>query len=104
MPDNKPKQQIQVEVDPNLTKTTYSNLVVVSHSRNEFVLDFAATLPGLPKAQVGNRVIMTPEHTKRLLNALFDNISKYEARFGVIETEAGPSMPFNLPPVGGQPS
>ena len=83
--NGKPQQnQLSIELTPQ-TKVSYSNLAIISHSRSEFVMDFATTLPGLPKAQVGDRIIMTPEHCKRLMNALFDNISKYEAQFGVID-------------------
>ena len=81
--------QLGIELTP-ATKVSYSNLAIISHSRSEFVLDFATTLPGLPKAQVGDRIIMTPEHAKRLMNALFDNMSKYEAQFGVIDLSGGP--------------
>ena len=91
MDNNTPKPQpgqLSIELTPQ-TKVSYSNLAIISHSRSEFVMDFAATLPGLPKAQVGDRVIMTPEHAKRLMNALFDNISKYEAQFGVIDLSSG---------------
>ena len=86
--NQKPQNQISIELSPQ-TKVSYSNLAIISHSRSEFVLDFAATLPGLPKAQVGDRIIMNPEHAKRLMNALFDNISKYEAQFGVIDLSGG---------------
>ena len=87
--NQKPQNQLSIELSPQ-TKVSYSNLAIISHSRSEFVLDFAATLPGLPKAQVGDRIIMTPEHAKRLMNALFDNMSKYEAQFGVIDLSGGP--------------
>ena len=83
MDNNNPKpqpNQLAIEINPQTTKVSYSNLAIISHSRSEFVLDFATTLPGLPKAQVGDRIIMTPEHAKRLMNALFDNMSKYEAQ------------------------
>ena len=99
MDNNNPKpqqNQLSIEINPQFTKVSYSNLAIIPHSRSEFVLDFAATLPGLPKAQVGNRIIMTPEHAKRLMNALFDNISKYEAPCGVIDTSGG-----NKPQGGG---
>ena len=111
MDNNQPKQpqnQLQLELNPQLTKTSYSNLAIISHSRSEFVIDFAATLPGLPKAVIGDRIVMTPEHTKRLMNALFDNISKYEAQFGVIDLGGDkgpqPGTTFNLGdfgPMGG---
>ena len=89
----KPQQnQLSIELNPQTTKVSYSKLAIISHSRSEFVLDFAATLPGLPKAQVGDRIIMTPEHAKRLMNALFDNMSKYEAQFGVIDLSGAPKQ------------
>ena len=89
--NGKPQQnQLSIEINPQFTKVSYSNLAIISHSRSEFVLDFATTLPGLAKAQVGDRIIMTPEHAKRLMNALFDNMSKYEAQFGVIDLSGGP--------------
>ena len=105
----KPQNQISIELNPQTTKVSYSNLAIISHSRSEFVLDFATTLPGLPKAQVSDRIIMTPEHAKRLMNALFDNISKYEAQFGVIDHSGNKNGPqgggtFNLAdfgPLGG---
>lgn len=96
MDNNTPKQpqnQLSLEINQQNTKVSYSNLAIISHSRSEFVLDFAATLPGLPKALIDNRIIMTPEHAKRLMNALFDNISKYEAQFGVIEMGGNGNAP-----------
>ena len=110
MDNNQPKQpqnQLQLELNQN-TKTAYSNLAIISHSHSEFILDFAATLPGLPKALIGDRIIMSPEHAKRLMNALFDNVSKYEAQFGVIDLNGAkgpqPGSTFNLGdfgPIGG---
>ena len=107
----KPQQnQLSIEINPQTTKVSYSNLAIISHSRSEFVLDFAATLPGLPKALVGDRIIMTPEHAKRLMNALFDNMSKYEAQFGVIDLSSGKPQTGstfdlgNFGPLGGNKS
>ena len=84
-----PQNQFPIELTP-VTKVSYSNLAIISHSRSEFVIDLASNLPGMPKALVESRTIMTPEHAKRLMNALFDNVSKYEALFGVIDTSNGP--------------
>ena len=104
----KPQNQISLEINPQITKISYSNLAIISHSRSEFVIDLASNLPGMPKALVESRTIMTPEHAKRLMNALFDNISKYEAQFGVIDLSGGkgpqPGGTFNLAdfgPLGG---
>ena len=104
--DNNEKKQIQLELKPEVAKGSYSNLAIISHSQSEFIIDFATTLPGLPKPEISNRIIMTPEHAKRLMNALFDNISKYEAQFGVIDLGGkGPQgTTFNLAdfgPLGG---
>jgi len=75
----------------------YSNLAIISHSHSEFILDFAAALPGLPGPKIQSRVMMTPEHAKRLLNALAENISKYETQFGKIEiVNNQPRGTFNL--------
>ncbi len=86
MDNNQPKNpnQINLELKPEVAKGTYSNLAIISHSHSEFIIDFATTLPGMAKPEISSRIIMTPEHAKRLMNAIFDNISKYEAQFGVI--------------------
>lgn len=83
--ENDKKQQLSIEIKPEVANGTYSNLVIVGHSRSEFVLDFATRLPAMPKAMVNSRIVMVPEHCKRLLNVLYDNIAKYEAQFGPIE-------------------
>ena len=95
----KDENQMKIEIRPEVAGGSYSNLAVISHSPSEFVLDFAIMLPGVPSAQVSNRIIMTPEHVKRLLAALSDNVSKYEAQFGTIELQNSPSnqgATFNL--------
>lgn len=105
----KPQNQINLELKPEIAKGSYSNLAIISHSRSEFIIDFATTLPGLAKPEIGNRIVMTPEHAKRLMNALFDNISKYEAQFGLIDLGGSKNGPqgggtFNLGdfgPIGG---
>ena len=79
------KKQLNFELRPEVAQGTYSNLTIISHSHSEFIIDFATMLPGQPKPEVSNRIIMTPEHTKRLLNALMDNITKYESQFGFID-------------------
>ena len=92
--DNNNSKQLQIELKPEAAQGAYSNLAIISHSKSEFIIDFATMLPGLQKAVVGNRIIMTPEHAKRLLGALQDNIQKYEGQFG--EIEFGPKGTFNL--------
>ena len=86
------KKEIGIEITKETAAGNYSNLALITHSNSEFILDFARMLPGYPKAQVVSRVIMTPEHAKRLLLALKDNISKYESQHG--ENRIFPRTPF----------
>lgn len=79
------KNQIQFNLEPEVGKGFYANLALITHSSSEFIVDFASMLPGLQKANVGSRVILAPEHAKRLLMALQDNIAKYEQQFGKIQ-------------------
>ena len=88
MDNNDNKKSLSLDLKPEIAKGTYSNLAIISHSRSEFVIDFATTLPGMPKPEVQNRIVMTPEHCKRLLNALVENIGRYEAQFGPISLGA----------------
>lgn len=82
--DNNNKKQLEIEVSPEVAQGTYANLAAITHSTSEFVLDFIQVLPGLPKANVRSRVILAPEHAKRLLMALQDNVRSYEANVGPI--------------------
>ncbi len=79
------KNQISLELKPEIARGTYSNLAIITHSHSEFIIDFAKMLPGMPKPDICDRIIMTPEHAKRLLGALMDNVSKYENNFGPID-------------------
>ena len=88
MADNRnqqPGHQFQLELKPDIASGAYSNLALISHSQSEVVVDFARILPGMPKPEVCSRVILAPEHAKRLLAALQENILKYEKEFGPIE-------------------
>ncbi len=82
------KKDLDLELAEEVAQGRYANLAVISHSRSEFVIDFAAMMPGLQKARVHSRIILTPEHAKRLLMSLQDNITKYESNVGRIEFEA----------------
>lgn len=92
------KKQLSIEIKPEIAKGSYSNLVVITHSPSEFILDFVEMLPGVQKPEVVSRVILTPEHAKRLLQALNDNIRKYESSNGTITIheapQGGTAMPF----------
>ncbi|RME79988.1 MAG: DUF3467 domain-containing protein [Caldilineae bacterium] len=82
---NKPKpQQIQIEIPGDL-RPTYANFAVINHSYNEIVIDFAHIVPGVPKARILNRMVLTPYHAKLLLQALQTNLGNYEKRFGEIK-------------------
>ena len=85
-------QPVNVEIGEKESEGIYSNFVLIAHSPSEFILDFARMLPGLPKAKVYARIVMTPQHTKLLFNALEENIRKYEDRHGKVK----------LPQAGGE--
>lgn len=89
--------QINIELPEEIAEGIYSNLAMIAHSNSEFVVDFIRLMPGVPKARVKARIIITPEHAKRLLVALKDNIDKYESTFGAIKrTEDTPKFPMNF--------
>lgn len=89
------QQNLQINISPEVASGKYANLAIIGHSATEFVLDFAAVLPGAKGAQVQSRVILAPEHAKRLLAALQDNVQKYENQFGQIKVAAAaPAMPM----------
>jgi hypothetical protein len=90
-----PEQQINIELSEEMAEGVYANLAMIAHSNTEFVIDFIRLMPGVPKAKVKSRVILTPEHAQRLLTALQDNISKYEDNFGTIRQTSEP-MPFPM--------
>jgi hypothetical protein len=85
MSDEPVSPKLQVQLDDELSQGVYSNLVLVNHAENEFVLDFAFLQPNSTRAKVRTRVISSPRHTKRLLAALQKNLERYEERFGTIE-------------------
>ncbi len=82
--EKKPENQLQIELKEDVAQGIYSNLAIISHSSSEFIMDLARILPGMPKAQVQSRVILTPEHAVRLMHLLQDNIKRYEQAFGPI--------------------
>lgn len=84
MNNENPANQLQIELSDEVAQGIYANLAVITHSSSEFIVDFIRVMPGLPKAGVKSRVILTPEHAKRLMRALEDNVRKYENSFGSI--------------------
>ncbi len=93
---NRPEKKINIELGEDVSEGIYSNLAIITHSHTEFVLDFVRLMPGVPKARVKSRIIMTPQHAKRLMKALKDNIAKFESNHGPIKDIEQPSLPMNL--------
>lgn len=86
MANEQNQHKLEFELTPEVSQGQYSNLAVIAHSSSEFVLDFASLLPGMPKAKVKSRIITTPEHAKKLMLSLQENIARYERTFGSIDT------------------
>ncbi len=82
---NQNQSQLNIELSEEIADGIYSNLAVISHSSSEFVIDYIRIMPNVPKAKVKARIVLTPEHAKRLLRALTDNVKRYEQQFGVID-------------------
>lgn len=76
---------LKIELTPEVAEGTYANLAIITHSSAEVVLDFIRVLPGVPKANVKSRIVLAPEHAKRLLFALHENVMKYEQVYGTIQ-------------------
>ncbi|MEW5846150.1 MAG: DUF3467 domain-containing protein [Bacteroidota bacterium] len=97
---------INIELSDDVAQGIYSNLAIITHSSSEFIIDFVRIMPGMPKAQVKTRVILTPDHAKRLLLALQDNMAKFEAHMGTIKLPEGnegmPPFPMNFGGKGGE--
>ncbi len=102
MADPLKEQKINIELPEDVAEGVYSNLAIITHSHAEFIIDFVNVMPGIPKAKVKNRIILTPQHAKRLMDALAENIQKFERTFGEIKKyDQGPVMPpYNM---GGGP-
>ena len=98
---NQNLNQIQIELSEEIAQGTYANLAVIAHSSSEFILDFIRIVPGIPKAKVQSRIILTPDNAKRLLFALQDNVRKFDEM-----TKSGnnnPSFGEFFPPIAGVP-
>lgn len=88
-------QPIDIELNEEIAEGIYSNLAIITHSNSEFIVDFIRLMPGVPKGKVKSRIILTPQHAKRLLFALGENMQRYEEVFGDVEIED----PSNMPPM-----
>lgn len=95
---NQKDNQLQLDLSPEIARGVYSNFAIISHSHAEFVMDLSATLPGLDKAQVVSRVILAPEHAKRLMLALQDNVMRYEKEYGQISLDNKANTGAPVPP------
>jgi hypothetical protein len=97
MQDKKnPLNQINIEISDEVGEGIYSNLAIITHSPAEFIVDFVKMMPGVPKAKVKSRIILTPQHAKRLYKALKENVAKYEAIHGEIKDSEG-EIAYNFP-------
>ncbi len=98
MTDDKKEKQLNIELNEDVAEGVYSNLAIITHSNAEFVVDFVRIMPGVPKAKVKSRIVLTPEHAKRLMLALQDNIRKYEQLNGPIKN-IGDKHGSVIPPI-----
>ena len=90
------EQQLNIELSEEMADGTYANLAIITHSFAEFVIDFVNVMPNVPKAKVKSRIVMTPQHSKRLMKALIDNVKRFEAQYGNIKDQETTAMPFNF--------
>ena len=98
---NKPKKgQINIELDEKVAEGIYSNLAIINHSVSEFIIDFVSIMPGTPKSKVKARIILTPQHAKRLHKALGENVKRFEKAHGEIKDYEQPPIPLNFGPTG----
>ena len=91
------EQKLNINLTPEVAEGTYANLAVIAHSSSEFILDFVRMMTGVKQANVKSRIILTPEHAKRLLFALQDNMTKYEKQFGTIQLNGKPNPGSTIP-------
>jgi hypothetical protein len=98
-------QQLQIELGEKEAEGVYSNLAIITHSPAEFIIDYTRVTPGVPKARVLSRIIMTPQHMKLLLGAMKENLERYEEQYGEVRVEGQNNHPFGFrtgpPQVGG---
>lgn len=100
MNNDKEQNPFNIELDEKIAEGIYSNLAIINHSDTEFVVDFVSIMPGVPKGKVKSRIILTPQHAKRLLRALQDNIGRFESANGEINDSETPNIPMNFGPTG----
>lgn len=96
MNDIEKPNELSIELSEEVAEGVYSNLAIITHSNTEFVVDFLRIMPGVPKTRVKSRIVLTPEHAKRFMNALKDNIEKFENVNGPIDSREVPPFPMNF--------
>ena len=96
MDDQQQPIQLNIEISEEVAEGSYANLAIITHSHAEFVIDFVNVMPGTPKSRVKSRIILTPQHAKRLMKALTENIGKYEAANGTIKDLEEIQLPLNF--------
>lgn len=97
---NQNQKKINIELTEDMAQGTYSNLAIINHSVSEFVVDFVNIMPGTPKSKVKSRIILTPQHAKRLAKALADNVKRFENAHGIIKDYEKQPVPLNFGPTG----
>lgn len=96
MEEQNPENQLNIELSEEIAEGIYSNLAIITHSQSEFVIDFIKVMPGVPKAKVKSRIVLTPQHAKRLMKALADNIHRYEQMHGKIKDVETNALPLHF--------
>ena len=96
--NSKKEKKINISIDENIAEGIYSNLAIINHSVSEFVIDFISIMPGTPKNKVKSRIIITPQHAKKLSKALNGNIKKFEENYGSIKDYENPNIQLNFGP------
>lgn len=91
--EKKKQKQLNIELSEEISEGIYANLAIISHSQSEFILDFIRMVPNVPKAKVKSRIILSPQHAKRLMKALGDNIAKFEKQYGQVKDNNQPPLP-----------
>jgi hypothetical protein len=94
------QNQLNIEIDEKMADGAYANLAIINHSVSEFVVDFINVMPGAPKSKVKSRIILTPQHAKRLAKALAENVKRFESNHGEIKDYDQPPLPLNYGPTG----
>ena len=96
--NNNPENQVNIELSEEIAEGIYSNFAIIAHSNQEFIVDFVRLMPGIPKAKVKARIVLTPQHAKRLMKALAENIKKFEQQFGTVEDQEAIPYPMGFGP------